>query len=167
MRYVNRAAAKRRRKARLRNLVLLCLLLAAGALFDPSLVRPVGPLAARPERIDAQFARCGTGERRAACVIDGDTFRLGTRAVRITGIDAPELHDARCPAERALAERAANRLTDLLNQGPFELVGHVFNDRDTYGRDLRVVRRGDRSIGAQLQDEGLAHRYVGFKTGWC
>ncbi len=165
--FVNKAAVARKWRGRIRNVGLLLVLLLAGALFDPSIIRPIGPLAARPERIDAKFGRCGQGPRTYACVVDGDTFRLGTRAVRITGIDAPELHDAQCPAELALANRAADRLAALLNGGPFDLVGHVFNDHDKYGRDLRVVRRGDQSIGDMLEAEGLAHRYIGVKTGWC
>ena len=165
--YVNKAPAARGKRARLRNLLLLAVLLLAGALLDPSIIRPFGPLAARPEQIDARFVRCGQGAPPFACVVDGDTFRLGARSVRITGIDAPELHDAKCPAELALANRAADRLTLLLNQKPIELVGHVFNDRDKYGRDLRVVWHGDTSIGDTLQKEGLAHRYVGVKSSWC
>jgi hypothetical protein len=30
-----------------------------------------------------------------------------------------------------------------------------------------VIRRGDQSIGRQLIDEGLAHRYIGSKRSWC
>ena len=70
-------------------------------------------------------------------------------------------------AQFALAERAAQRLQALLNRGPIELVGHQFSDKDKYGRDLRVVRQGGGSVGDVLREEGLAHRYVGFKTSWC
>ena len=165
--YVNERAKQRRRRARIRNVLLLGLLLLVGAMMDPAIIRPFGPIASRPERVDAKFGRCGQGARSYACVVDGDTFRLGSRAVRITGIDAPELHDFKCPAEQALAERAANRLVTLLNTGPVDLVGHRLNETDRFGRDLRVVWRGDRSIGDILQDEGLAHRYVGVKADWC
>jgi len=30
-----------------------------------------------------------------------------------------------------------------------------------------VLRRNGDSIGAQLIDAGLAHRYTGFKISWC
>jgi endonuclease YncB( thermonuclease family) len=141
------------------------LLLIAGALLDPSLIEPLGPLAAT-ERVSATFTPCGPG-RGSACVIDGDTFKLGDRKIRITGIDAPELASPRCPAEAALARRAADRLLVLLNQGPFDMVAHRLQREDRNGRDLMVIRRDGASIGAQLIDEGLAHRYIGSKRSWC
>lgn len=147
-------------------LLVVPLLLIVGALLDPSLIGPVGPLAARPERVTASFTACGPG-RGAACVVDGDSFKLGDRAIRITGIDAPELATPKCPAELALARRAADRLRSLLNEGEFEMIAHRLQQQDRHGRDLRVIRRGDRSIGSQLIDEGLAHRYVGSKRSWC
>jgi endonuclease YncB( thermonuclease family) len=141
------------------------LLLIAGALFDPSLIEPIGPLAAT-EQVSATFTPCGPG-RGSACVVDGDTFKLGDRKIRITGIDAPELVEPRCPTEAALARRAADRLLLLLNQGPFVMVAHRLQRQDRHGRDLMVIRRGGRSIGAELMDEGLAHRYIGSKRSWC
>lgn len=141
-------------------------LLLAGALLDPSLISPVGPLAAAPERVTASFTRCGPG-RGPACVIDGDTFKLGDRTIRITGIDAPELSASKCDGEAALAERSAERLRILLSEGTFEMVAHRFHRQDRHGRDLMVVRRGDASIGRQMIDEDLAHRYIGSKRSWC
>lgn len=141
------------------------LLLLAGALLDPSLIEPFGPLAVA-ERVSATFTPCGPGQG-AACVIDGDTFKLGDRKIRITGIDAPELHGPRCDAEAALARRSADRLLALLNQGPFDMVAHRLQRQDRNGRELMVIRRGDQSIGAQLMKEGLAHRYIGSKRSWC
>ena len=141
------------------------LLLLGGALLDPSLIGPVGPLAAT-ERVSATFTPCGPG-RAPACVIDGDTFKLGDRKIRITGIDAPELAEPRCPAEAALARRAADRLLVLLNQGPFDMVAHRLQREDRHGRDLMVIRRDGDSIGARMMDEGLAHRYIGSKRSWC
>lgn len=147
-------------------LLVVPLLLIVGALLDPSLIGPVGPLAARPERVTASFTACGPG-RGPACVVDGDSFKLGDRSIRITGIDAPELATPKCPAELALARRAADRLRSLLNEGEFEMIAHRLQQQDRHGRDLMVIRRGDRSIGSQLIDEGLAHRYIGSKRSWC
>jgi len=158
--------ARRKRGRIVKSALLIALLALAGALLDPSLIAPFGPTAMRPERISARFTRCGQ-EPGTACVVDGDTFRLGQRRVRLIGIDAPELAGARCAAERALGERAADRLVTLLNQGEFDLVGHRFRDRDGHGRDLRLVLRGGVSIGKQLTREGFAHRYYGSKRSWC
>jgi micrococcal nuclease len=148
-----------------RAVVLVPLLALAGALFDPSLLAPFGPLADR-EEVTATFTACGPG-RGIACVIDGDSFKLGDRKIRIVGIDAPELIEPRCPQEAALARRSADRLLALLNQGPFEMVAHRLRRQDRYGRDLMVLERNGNSIGGQLIDEGLAHRYFGAKGSWC
>jgi micrococcal nuclease len=148
-----------------RALWLIPLLALAGALLDPSLIAPFGPLAAT-ERVAATFVPCGQGTG-VACVIDGDTFRLGDRTIRITGIDAPELAAPRCPAEAALARRSADRLVALLDQGPFDMIAHRLQRQDRYGRDLMVIKRNGVSIGGQLIDEGLAHRYIGSKRSWC
>jgi endonuclease YncB( thermonuclease family) len=147
-------------------LLAVPLLLLGGALLDPSLIGPIGPLAAPAEVVSTKFTACGPGQG-PACVIDGDTFKLGDRKIRITGIDAPELAEPRCPAEAALARRAADRLRSLLNEGSFEMVAHRLQRQDRHGRDLMVIRRGGKSIGAQLIEEGLAHRYVGSKSSWC
>jgi micrococcal nuclease len=139
---------------------------------DPVLIDPPGFLSSEPEKISERFSRCGPG-RSHACVVDGDTFKLGQRRIRIIGIDAPETHHASCPEERGLGERATARLQELLNQGPFEMVAPVYGKQDRYGRDLRAVRRtrpdgSTQSIADEMRASGLAHRYLGgLKPGWC
>ena len=147
---------------------------ALGALWpalDPALVEPPAFLSTDPERIDAQFTRCGPG-RGKACVIDGDTFKIGQRKVRIVGIDAPETHPATCPEEARLGEAATVELMRLLNQGPFTMTGRIDDRHDRYGRDLRVITRPrpggtTQSIAEDMRTSGLAHRYLGHKTSWC
>lgn len=135
-------------------------------------VEPPAFLAGEPERISASFSRCGRG-RSFACVIDGDTLKLGQRRVRIIGIGAPETQHAQCPEEARLGEQATAKLQQLLNQGPFEMVAPAYGRQDRYGRDLRVIRRkradgGTQSIAEEMRESGLAHRYVGgLKPGWC
>ena len=126
---------------------------------------------ANPERIDARFTRCGRG-RGAACVVDGDTFKLGQRKIRIVGIDAPETHAANCPEEARLGEAATAELMRLLNQGPFEMAGRIDDMTDRYGRDLRVVSRTradgtSQSIAEDMRSSGHARRYLGRKSSWC
>jgi micrococcal nuclease len=155
-----------------RPIVLAAVLAIFWAGFDPLLVEPPAFLAGEPERISASFSRCGRG-RSFACVIDGDTLKLGKRRVRIIGIDAPETQHAQCPEEARLGEQATARLQQLLNQGPFDMVAPAYGRQDRYGRDLRVIRRkradgGTQSIAEEMRESGLAHRYMGgFKPGWC
>ena len=150
-----------------RPFVLAGVLFVAWAGADPMLVDPPGFLSSEPERISAHFTRCGPG-RSNACVVDGDTLKLGKRKIRIIGIDAPETHPARCADEARLGEQATARLQELLNQGPFQMVAPVYGKQDRYGRDLRSIRRGAQSIADDMRESGLAHRYLGgFKQGWC
>lgn len=153
-----------------RPFALLAVLAALWPALDPALVEPLGPLATDPERVTASFTRCGRG-RGHACVVDGDTFKLGERKIRIIGIDAPEVH-GQCAEERRLAERATARLQSLLNQGPFTMTGRIGDMQDRYGRDLRAVsrERGDgtvQSIASDMREAGLARRYLGYKASWC
>lgn len=101
----------------------------------------------------------------AASIVDGDTFRYGGEKYRIADIDTPEV-DGRCAHESELAARATDRMEALLHQGPFELHG-VDRDEDQYGRKLRVVTRGGRSLGDQLVAEGLARTWTGRREPWC
>ncbi|MBA3666743.1 MAG: thermonuclease family protein [Sphingomonas sp.] len=157
---------------KLRPFILGAILLSAWPTLDPALVEPPGFLSADPERVNDHFTRCGPG-RGHACVIDGDTIKIGQRKVRIIGIDTPETHPARCAEEARLGEAATAELQRLLNQGAFDMTGRVFNDHDRYGRDLRAItrRRADgsiQSIADDMRASGLARRYLGgFKVGWC
>ena len=98
-------------------------------------------------------------------VIDGDTFRYGGEKIRIADIDTPEV-DGRCAYETELAARATDRLGELLHEGPFALEP-VDRDEDRYGRKLRIVTRGGRSIGDVLVAEGLAREWTGRREPWC
>lgn len=113
----------------------------------------------------AAFARC-EGSVRVTCVVDGDTFWYRGLKIRIADINAPELGHPSCAYEARLAETATRRLTDLLNAGPFTLAVEG-RDTDRYGRALRVVMRGGRSLGEVLEREGLAEHWHGRRGDWC
>ncbi len=170
---------EQRRRSPLRRLlfaarpfVLFGVLCGMWIVLDPALVEPPELLSGDPEQVNEHFTRCGPG-RGHACVIDGDTFKVGSRKVRIIGIDAPETHPPRCAEEARLGELATAKLQELLNTGPFEMVAPILRDHDMYGRDLRAIRRkrpdgSYESIASEMRESGLAHRYLGgFKVGWC
>lgn len=159
----------------LRPFILGAILLGLWPLADPALVEPPRFLSTDPEQVNEHFTRCGLGRGAGyswACVIDGDTFKLGTRKIRIIGIDTAEV-DARCPDEARLAEQATAELLRLLNQGPFRMTGRIGGQKDLYGRDLRALTRvrpdgTEQSIAEDMRASGLARRYLGgFRGGWC
>src|SRR3546814_17436576 len=63
--------------------------------------------------------------------------------------------------------KATHRLRDLLNEGAFEVRPIGNRDEDRFGRKLRVVVRGGRSLGDQLVSEGLARNWTGRRETWC
>ena len=160
----------RRSSGAARTISLAAVLLLIWPTLDPALVEPPGFLSTGPERVDLTFTQCGT-ERSRACVVDGDTIRIGRRRIRIVGIDAPEVQ-GQCQAERDLAARSTERLRSLLNEGPFVMTARIDDMTDRYGRELRVLSRirpdGTRqSIAADMREAGLAARYLGRKADWC
>jgi micrococcal nuclease len=114
---------------------------------------------------DGGFTLCGT--RWDHCVIDGDTIRYGGVRIRVEDIDAPETHEPRCASELALGQRATRRLLELVNAGPFEIVYTGGRNHDRYGRELRRLERGGKSLGEMLVEEGLARRWDGARHPWC
>lgn len=107
-------------------------------------------------------------------VTDGDTFRARVpvwdgveivTAVRIRGIDTPEIH-GKCPAERAAALAAKDRLEFLLSSGDVQLL-HVQPDKFSGRVDADVTVRG-KPVADVLIAEGLARPYTGgARKGWC
>jgi len=100
------------------------------------------------------------------CVVDGDTIWMGGQNIRIADIDAPETHEYRCTSEKALGDRATQRLHQLVNSGPVTLQS-IDRDEDSYGRKLRFVMVNGTSVGDTLVSEGLARYYEGGKKPWC
>ena len=100
-------------------------------------------------------------------VIDGDTFDYGGMRVRIADIDTAEVN-GRCAYETDLAARATGRLRELLAGG--DIAMHPLpggRDEDRYGRKLRIVTLGGRSVGDVLVAEGLARIWTGRRQPWC
>jgi endonuclease YncB( thermonuclease family) len=162
--------------ARLRStrawLLLIALVTAWVVLGDPRLAEPPAFLQTAPEPVSAHFTRCGP-ERSPDCVVDGDTFRMGDRSIRITGIDTPETK-ARCPAEAKGAQEASVALIAWLNRGPFEMTARLDKPVDRYGRELRIVKRvGEDGKVDRLADWMVAKDHArpyplaGRRGSWC
>lgn len=124
-------------------------------------VKPEGEYIEHAHRFDA------CGRIRFTCVVDGDTMWLNGEKVRIADIDTPEISKPNCAREYELGVRAKVRLIELLNSGKFSVVASNSGDEDKYGRKLRMLFRNGRSIGDELVEEGLAHRWQGRRLPWC
>lgn len=111
------------------------------------------------------FPICGGGQR-VTCVVDGDTFWLEGRKIRVADIDTPEISSPRCEAEMRLGQRAKYRMQALLNAGPIALEP-ADRATDRHGRALFRVTRGGESLGGTLVGEGLAVWYGNGKPDWC
>lgn len=118
------------------------------------------------DRESARFTLCRGGSI-AACVVDGDTIWYRGVKIRVLDINAPEISHPQCNSEEDLGLKARDRLQALLNAGPFTLESRGARDADRYGRKLRAITRGGRSLGAVLVDEGLAEEWTGRRRNWC
>ena len=157
--------------------LLLAVLLGAWFAAERYWIIVPEPPRGTPIAVSTTFHRCGQGQVRGRgpnCVFDGDTFFMGTRHIRIIGIDAPEIAaHARCPEEARLAEEAAAELIRLLNAGPFTLQAPDDGLRDGYGRELMAVTRtgadgAAQDIAAALVASGKVREYTrGPRETWC
>lgn len=110
-------------------------------------------------------------------IIDGDTVRVRIKiwlhqtlevAVRLRGIDTPELKRPKCAHERKLAEQARLRLETLL--GNHDVILHNISHDKYAGRVLAVIdNRAGLSVGQVLLTEAHARRYQPglSKNFWC
>jgi micrococcal nuclease len=134
-----------------------------GAAVSSAAIMPVALFASDTQ--SASFGFCDTGGG-SNCVVDGDTLYYQGTKIRIADIDTPETHPSRCAEEARLGDAATQRLHTLVNAGPFSLQS-IDRDEDIYGRKLRLVTRGGRSLGQDLVDKGLARWYGGGRKSWC
>ena len=139
---------------------LLCVVFLVCAYFYPARI-PV-----EASHANMSFTMCnGRGSKN--CVIDGDTIRFKGREVRIANLDAPEIFNPKCSAERALGIQAKQELLYQLNRGSFQLVRVGADDEDIYGRKLRILVRDGRSLSDELFSKGLARQWSGKQPSWC
>ena len=99
----------------------------------------------------------------AVLVVDGDSLRIGGRNIRLSGIDAPELH------QTCLREGRSWPCGEAARQGLRRLVGDAdiacaISGRDRYGRSLARCGAGERDLGAAMIGEGLAVAYGGYEA---
>lgn len=101
-------------------------------------------------------------------VIDGDTLEIDGEMIRIANIDAPELHDAKCDAERRLAIVAKDVLARIVVK-PGLVVTRGWEGRllDPYGRTLATLSVNGQDIGDIMVKGHLARKWAGKRRPWC
>jgi micrococcal nuclease len=132
--------------------------------LPPALPPDSGNAGDAASRLSFGFCRGREGDN---CVIDGDSFVFRGEAVRLAGIDTPEIGSAQCEDERARGEAAERRLHALLNGGEVRLVRVGGRDRDRFGRLLRDAEVDGASVSERLLAEGHARRWTGQREPWC
>lgn len=107
-------------------------------------------------------------------VIDGDTVEQAGVRWQLAGIDAPEIHRARCPEERRRGVLGAARLITLIETHGARLDpiqnGRSRILRDKFGRTLGTLTLGDGRAWAEVA-VGEGHAVVwdgkGRQPDWC
>jgi endonuclease YncB( thermonuclease family) len=111
------------------------------------------------------FGLCNQGGLRN-CVQSGDSFYLGGKTVRISGIEAPQLYGAACPKEAELGRASATQLQRILNSGELELT-RSGEDLDRYGLLLRHVSVDGASVAQAMVTARLAREIGDSTRSWC
>lgn len=109
-------------------------------------------------------------------VYDGDTFTVHVHpwpgmtfetAIRVRGIDTPELHTARCESASKLAVAARDFTADTLSNAKTRVITNLQEDKYGGRVDANVYLDG-KSLAETLVAKGLAKPYNGgVKTSWC
>lgn len=113
---------------------------------------------------------------RLASVYDGDTFRVHIEgwppivgediAVRLRGIDTPEIRGAQCPEEKRMAVAARDYLSRLLSAGDAIRLTNV--ERGKYFRLIADAEVAGKDIKQSMLATNLAREYAGGKReSWC
>ena len=113
-------------------------------------------------------------------VVDADTVEQAGVRWRLIGLDAPEVHSAKCPEERRQGLIAAARLITLLEERGGHLVPATGRGRDKYGRRLGrlFLGAGDSPAGSRppaldWAEIAVAERHAvpwdgrGRRHNWC
>lgn len=107
------------------------------------------------------FPACAQDVSGTARAVDGDSLDFGGIAVRIHGIDAPELAQTceRSGAQWACGRDAASRLAELVARGP---VTCQQRDYDDHGRVVSSCSVGTTDLGEAMVSAGLAIAFTQF-----
>ena len=110
-------------------------------------------------------------------IIDGDTFVgdvvlkdkniVRSVKIRLRNVDTPEIH-GQCDSEIALANRAKQRLAELIPVDSTIEIKNIKNDKYAGRIDANVFDSRGRDVGSILVREKIGRAYSGGKRlSWC
>ena len=118
--------------------------------------------------VAAEIAICtdaSRGDRRATCVQEGDMgIEKGLPWV-LLDVDAPEIANPGCPAEKQEGERARDRLAALMAPG-YRVIDSGRRDRTERAR-VHLQLADGRDAGSVLMEEDLARPWQSKGNIWC
>lgn len=102
--------------------------------------------------------------------IDGDTYQIAGKRLRLAGWDSPETgNSANCRAEHELGLRAEAQAKLLISTGRTAVLQRL--GQDQYQREVARIWLDGTDIGKMLQMDGLAveiHKdEISGKADWC
>lgn len=122
----------------------------------------IGSAFATPAMVDYIF----DGDTFSAYVMLDDDIRIAAR-VRLINVDTPEIH-GKCDAEIDMANRARERLAQLIPVGTIVDLQRIKDDKYLGRIDANVIMNDGRDVGDVLVNEKLARPYNGGRRmPWC
>jgi len=111
-------------------------------------------------------------------IVDGDTVHVKVRiwlglyqeiAVRVRGIDAPEISEPKCPKEKELGLKAKAFLESVLTKQPTVNLTEISEDKYGGRVDATIQTNDGKDVGKLLLKEGLASpsKKREKKKNWC
>jgi len=104
--------------------------------------------------------------------VDGDSGEIDGERFRLASVDAPEIRDAKCEAERALGEEAKRFARQFSRSGAIAVITDHGYDR--YDRRVIELEIDGRDVIDVMTDRGLLQswphwdgRAQGDKPEWC
>lgn len=98
--------------------------------------------------------------------IDGDSFYIGTKEIRLQGIDAPELQQSCTDENQAkylCGKLAKDALSALLKN---KVIKCKWNELDRYGRSTSFCRDGELDINGEMVRQGWAVAYRKYSNAY-
>lgn len=155
---------KRRKKKRLKNQLIIALLIAVAFGSVIGFMLPTDLLTLTVSGNDAAASIEEASGK--AQVIDGDTIRINATTIRLFGIDAPEAKQTCLDANGKgwdCGSKSSALLTSLVDN---KFIRCFRKDVDQYGRIVAVCKDGQVDINALMVSNGLAVAYRDYSTDY-